>query len=250
MFRDALAQLVEALAGERGDLQRVAEAARSRRRASGSSRSTLFRSSSTGSDDAPISCRTESTACSCSTSQSSGCEPSATWRTRSATSVSSSVDGEPFDELMRQAADEADRVGDEVAPAVLLERARRRIERLEEAVLDRDVRVGQRVEQRRLARVRVAGERDRRDRRCAHVPSGASRAGATPRRGARFRIEMRRRASRRSVSSCDSPGPRVPTPAPTCRGRRRAARGASTRRACAAGCTRAARARPGACPRR
>ena len=73
--------------------------------------------------------------------------------------------GEAFDELMRQAADEADRVGDEVAPSVVLETARGRVERLEEAILDGDVRVGQRVEQRRLARVRVAGERDRRDRR-------------------------------------------------------------------------------------
>ena len=55
---------------------------------------------------------------------------------------------------------------------------------------------------------------------------------------------MRSRASRRSVSICVSPGPRVPMPP------RRAARGASTARACAPGCTRAARARPGACPRR
>ena len=45
---------------------------------------------------------------------------------------------EALDELMRQAADEADRVGDEVAAAVVLEAARRRVERLEEPVLDRD----------------------------------------------------------------------------------------------------------------
>ena len=55
---------------------------------------------------------------------------------------------------------------------------------------------------------------------------------------------MRRRASRRSVSSCDSPGPRVPTPAAE------ALEVLPHARACAAGCTRAARARPGACPRR
>ena len=67
---------------------------------------------------------------------------------------------EALDELRRQPADEADRVGDEVALAVVLEAARRRVERLEEPVLDADVRAGQRVQERRLADVRVAGERD------------------------------------------------------------------------------------------
>ena len=46
---------------------------------------------------------------------------------------------EALDELMRQAADEADGVGDEVAASVVLEAARRRVERLEEPVADRDV---------------------------------------------------------------------------------------------------------------
>ena len=69
---------------------------------------------------------------------------------------------EALDELRGQAPDEADRVRDEIAPAVVLEGARRRIERFEEPVVDGDVRIGQRVEQRRLADVRVAGERDRR----------------------------------------------------------------------------------------
>ena len=54
----------------------------------------------------------------------------------SATSVSSSVDGEALDQLVGQAADEADRVGEQVAAAVVLEAARRRVERLEEPVLD------------------------------------------------------------------------------------------------------------------
>jgi hypothetical protein len=35
---------------------------------------------------------------------------------------------EALDELVRQAADEADRVGDEVAPPVVLESSRRRVE--------------------------------------------------------------------------------------------------------------------------
>ena len=46
---------------------------------------------------------------------------------------------EALDELVRQAADEADRVGHEVAAAVVLEAARRRVERLEQAVVDGDV---------------------------------------------------------------------------------------------------------------
>ena len=69
---------------------------------------------------------------------------------------------EPLNELRRKASDEADGVGDEVALAVELEPPRRRIERLEEAVLDRDVRAGEGVEERRLADVRVPRERDRR----------------------------------------------------------------------------------------
>ena len=43
---------------------------------------------------------------------------------------------EALDELRRQPADEADGVGDEVALAVVLEAPRRRVERLEEPVLD------------------------------------------------------------------------------------------------------------------
>ena len=70
--------------------------------------------------------------------------------------------GEALDELVRQAPDEADGVGDEVAAALVLEAARRRVERLEQPVADGDAGVGERVEERRLAGVRVAGERDRR----------------------------------------------------------------------------------------
>jgi hypothetical protein len=45
---------------------------------------------------------------------------------------------EALDQLVRQAADEADRVGHEVAAPVELEAARRRVERLEQAVVDGD----------------------------------------------------------------------------------------------------------------
>ena len=68
--------------------------------------------------------------------------------------------GEALDELMRQAANEADSVGDQVAPPLVLEAARRRIDGLEQPVADRDARVGERVEQCRLAGVRIAGERN------------------------------------------------------------------------------------------
>jgi len=69
--------------------------------------------------------------------------------------------GEALDQLVRQAPDEANRVGDQVATALVFEAARGRIERLEEAVSNRDPGVGERVEERRLAGVRIAGERDR-----------------------------------------------------------------------------------------
>ena len=148
-----------------------------------------------------------------------------------------------LDQLVGQPPDEADRVGDEVAPAVVLEPARRRVERLEEAVVDGDVGAGQGVQERGLADVRVAGERDRRRLRApARLPPGlalllqllaggpsAARPGAG-RGGGRSRAATRRGRG--------------------CRRRRRGARGAATAPASAAGCTRAARARPGACPRR
>ena len=121
---------------------------------------------------------------------------------------------EAFDELMRQPADEADGVGHEVAAALVLEAARRRVERLEEAVLDRDLGAGERVQQRRLADVRVAGERDRRRLRSGGAPCGASRAGARAPSAASSAPRCGGARCRRSVSSCDSPGPRVPTPPP------------------------------------
>jgi hypothetical protein len=69
---------------------------------------------------------------------------------------------EPLHELVREAANEADGVRDEVATPVVREGARRRIERLEEAVVDRGARVRERVQKRRLSGVRVPRERDHR----------------------------------------------------------------------------------------
>ena len=68
--------------------------------------------------------------------------------------------GERLHELVRQLADEADRVGQQVAAAGDLERARGRVERVEEPLAHAHLGAGQRVQQRRLAGVRVAGERD------------------------------------------------------------------------------------------
>jgi succinyldiaminopimelate transaminase len=70
--------------------------------------------------------------------------------------------GEALDELGRQAPDETDRVRDQIPAPFVLEPTRGRIERFEEAVVHRHVGPRQRVEQRRLADVRVAGERNRR----------------------------------------------------------------------------------------
>jgi hypothetical protein len=71
---------------------------------------------------------------------------------------------EPLYELVRQPADEADRVRDEVPAPVLLERTRGRVERLEEAIVHGHVRVRERVQKRRLPRVRIARKSDNRDR--------------------------------------------------------------------------------------
>ena len=121
---------------------------------------------------------------------------------------------EGVDELVRQLADEPDGVRDEVRAALEPQRPRRRVERVEEPVAHADLAAGERVEQRRLARVRVAGERDRRQVRAlalgAHAPRGWRRRRASRRRSA----AIRSRARRRSVSICDSPGPRVPMPPP------------------------------------
>jgi succinyl-diaminopimelate desuccinylase len=64
-------------------------------------------------------------------------------------------------ELCRKTPDEADRIGHEVALAVVLEGPRRRVERLEEPIVDRCVSAGEGIQERRLADVRVAGEGDR-----------------------------------------------------------------------------------------
>ena len=67
---------------------------------------------------------------------------------------------EALHELGGKPPDEADRVGHEVSAAVVREGSRRRIECLEQPVVDGDVRLGERVQEGRLADVRVAGKGD------------------------------------------------------------------------------------------
>ncbi len=79
---------------------------------------------------------------------------------------------ETFDELVRQPPDESDCVREEIAAPFVFEAARRRVQCLEQAVANGDGCVGQRVQKRRLADVRVARERDgRRLRAAALLPA-------------------------------------------------------------------------------
>ena len=80
--------------------------------------------------------------------------------------------GESLHELGRETPDEADGVCHEVAATLVHERSGGRIERLEQAVVHGHVCIGQGIQQRRLAHVRVAGERHgRRLRPAAFLPS-------------------------------------------------------------------------------
>ena len=71
---------------------------------------------------------------------------------------------ERLDEIRRQLADEADGVGEQDLPLKLRqpETARRRVQRIEKAVVRRDVRARQTVEHRGFSGVRVPDERDHR----------------------------------------------------------------------------------------
>ena len=101
--------------------------------------------------------------------------------------------------------------------------AHQRVERHEQRVGRGSALARQLVEQRRLARVRVADERDGRLR----APCAAARADSARRRRTtsicREMAVMRWRMRRRSVSSFVSPGPRVPMPPPSRDRPRRAA---------------------------
>lgn len=80
---------------------------------------------------------------------------------RSAESTSSSVAREGGDQFGRKVRDEADGIGqDDLLDPVEPDRAHRWIERREQQILGHDSGVGQPVEQRRLARIGIADQRD------------------------------------------------------------------------------------------
>ena len=87
---------------------------------------------------------------------------------------------EPLHELRRKPPNEPDGVGYEVTLPVVLERAGRGIERLEQAIVDRGIGSSERVQERRLSDVGVAGERDGRSS-CAQTLLASRRALALKR---------------------------------------------------------------------
>ena len=108
---------------------------------------------------APISASTPLTAPIVSARRWSESEASATWRT-SPRPGSPQRRGESLDELRGQPLDESDRVDDEVPLAVVLEPAGSRIERLEQAIVDRRLGPCERVQGGGLPDVRVSGQCD------------------------------------------------------------------------------------------
>ena len=92
---------------------------------------------------------------------------------------------EPLHELRRKPPNEPDGVGHEVALPVVLERAGRGIESLEQAIVDGGIGAGERVQERRFSDVRIAGESDGRSSR-AHPLLASRRALALKRAQAPF----------------------------------------------------------------
>src|SRR5439155_8070372 len=158
--RDSSAQLVQPLAGQGGHLQRLREAVRQTSAAKGVDRVDLV------DHDLERELLRADLAQDCRHGARLFVEPIV--RDRRIDDVQDEVRDEgllerrrePFDELRRQPADETDRVGDEVLAPIVFERASRRIERLEQAVVDRDLGGCERVQERRLPDVGVARQRD------------------------------------------------------------------------------------------
>ena len=134
----------------------------SRRRSSSLQRSILLSTSRRGSSAAPISSSTRSTEAIWRSRSSSSAEASATCRTRSASSVSSSVDANAATSWCGSLRTKPTVSVSEIGAPEVVVGARRRVERLEEAVGRRHLGAREHVQERRLADVRVAGERDAR----------------------------------------------------------------------------------------
>ncbi len=150
-------------------------------RSAGGSRSILFQTSITlpGAVDVDVELGRAPRRRRCACASLSGCAMSRTWRIRSASATSSSVARNAATSVRRQVGDEADGVGEDDARAVRqFDPPQRRIERREQPVVGEDPGAGQRVEQRRLAGVGVADQRDH-GLAGASCGSGAAAAGAS-----------------------------------------------------------------------
>ncbi len=123
---------------------------------------------------------------------------------------------EGLDQLVRELADEPDGVGQQHRlTAGQRQPPRPRVEGGEQAVLDEHARVGEPVEQRRLAGVGVAHEAHDPLARPPARPALGAAGGRRPASGRPRGGVMRRSSRRRSTSSWVSPGPLVPMP-PAC----------------------------------
>ena len=148
------------------------------------------------------------------------------------------------DEVVRQVADEAHGVGEDDRRRVRhVDLAQRRVERREQLVGGERRGAGQAVEQRRLARVRVADDAR---------PCGRRRAAAcgSARRGSARRGRCGRAAASPARRSGGGRSRAASRPGRAGRCRPSGARGGSSRRPGASRGARAAPARPAACPRR
>ena len=161
LLGDEGAQLVQPGAGAGRHDDRVLLVARIRSSTSGSAASALLTTMTSRTLAASTSASTARTAL--IWPSGSGCEPSTTCSSRSASATSSSVERNASTSCGGQLADEADGVGERVEAAVLgLGATHRRVEGGEQLVLDQDAGAGEAVEQRGLAGVGVAGDRDAR----------------------------------------------------------------------------------------
>ena len=242
-------QLVDALAGaaprRRPSAARGAAAGRA---TSGSAASVLLITMISGTCVAPISASTSRTAAICASGSAS--DPSTTCSIRSASATSSSVERNASTSWCgRWRTKPTVSVSGVDAPVGgRLRPAYGRVEGREQRVLDQHARAGEPVEQRGLAGVGVAGDRDRR----------APRGGAAPRAWCRGRSSSPRSRGAAWPSGCGSGAGRSrswshrdhapPMPPPPAAGHRPAGTATHPSRAAAAACTASAPARPAPCP--
>ena len=188
--------------------------AAARRSASFGATSDLLKQYSSGTSLASISTSTVRTAVICPSG--SAAEESTTWTRRSESATVFERRVERPHELVGELADKTDGVrAQHGLSSWKLELGVCVDPGSQELIADKDVGIGERVEQRRLAAVRVTDERDgafraagQRARRCVERVGSSALSSPSSER-------MRRMILRRSTSSWVSPGPRAPMP-PAC----------------------------------